>query len=167
MPSPAGTSSLGCAGAPGLGAATAQAPGGRIGWSGEGDRRQEVPSCRAPLNAGQVAGRGEKFFWSLYSLLVVKGASRAQAGLVGDNGAPRVQGRGLESKSSHTCLWPILASSDLLSLYSSHHPITTTTGLMQGDLSICIPPALAAPDNSTWENKAAGRDALDSGLGCA
>lgn len=98
---------------------------------------------------------------------MVKGASRAQAGLLGDNGTPQVQGRGSESKSSHTCPWPTLASSDSLSLYSSHHPISTTVGLMQGDLIICIPPALATPDNSTWENKAAGRDAPDFGLGCA
>ena len=64
----------------------AQVEGGRSGWRGEGDTRQEVPPCRAPLNASQVAGRGHKCFWSLYSLLMVKGVSRAQAGLTGEHG---------------------------------------------------------------------------------
>ena len=57
-----------------------------------------------------------------------------------------------------------LASSDSLFLYSSHHPITATVGPMQGDLSICIPPAPAAPDNSTWKNKAEMYRTLDFGV---
>ena len=58
----------------------AQVEGGRSGWRGEGDRRQEAAPCHAPLNASQVK------FLSLYSLLMVKGVSRAQAGLAGDHG---------------------------------------------------------------------------------
>ena len=61
-----------------------------------------------------------------------------------------IQGRYLEPESSHMCL----ASSDSLFLYSSHHPTTAIVGPVQGNLSICIPPALAAPDNSTWKKKA-------------
>ena len=61
-----------------------------------------------------------------------------------------IQGRYLEPESSHMCL----ASSDSLFLYSSHHPTTAIVGPVQGNLSICIPPALAALDNSTWKKKA-------------
>ena len=57
-----------------------------------------------------------------------------------------------------------LASSDSLFLYSSHHPITATVGPMQGNISICIPPAPAAPDNSTWKNKAEMYRTLDLGM---
>lgn len=82
---PAGTSSLGYAGAARLGAATLLRS--RVAEVGGGVRetedRKHLPAM--PLSM-QAKWQGEDKFLSLYSLLMVKGVSRAQAGLAGDHG---------------------------------------------------------------------------------
>lgn len=98
---------------------------------GGGVQRRQKTGKHLPAMPSQCKPGRERteVFWSLYSCLMVKGVSRAQAGLAGDHGGFPIQGRCLEPESSHMCL----ASSDSLFLCCA---LTTSSlpswGPMQG-----------------------------------